>query len=46
VRVGYEISTLNKEQQRLNELQTNLKVELAALKLPSASPRSRRKSWG
>jgi cell division protein FtsL len=34
VRVGYEISTLNKEQQRLNELQTNLKVELARLKAP------------
>jgi cell division protein FtsL len=25
---------LNKEQQRLNELQTNLKVELARLKAP------------
>ncbi|MGE5258956.1 MAG: cell division protein FtsL [Hyphomicrobiales bacterium] len=34
VRVGYEISTLNKEQQRLNELQANLKVELARLKAP------------
>jgi cell division protein FtsL len=34
VRVGYEISTLNREQQRLNELQSNLKVELARLKSP------------
>ncbi len=34
VRVGYEISTLNKEQVRLNELQANLKVELARLKAP------------
>jgi cell division protein FtsL len=34
VRVGYEISTLNKEQQRLNELQVNFKVELARLKAP------------
>ena len=34
VRVGYEISRLNKEQLRLNELQANLKVELARLKAP------------
>jgi cell division protein FtsL len=34
VRVGYEISALNKEQQRLVELQANLKVELARLKAP------------
>jgi cell division protein FtsL len=34
VRVGYEISALNKEQQRLTELQANLKVELARLKAP------------
>ena len=33
-RTGYEISALTKEQQRLNELQTNLKVELARLKAP------------
>ena len=33
-RTGYEISSLTKEQQRLNELQTNLKVELARLKAP------------
>ena len=34
VRVGYEISSLNKEQQRLSELQANLRVELARLKAP------------
>jgi cell division protein FtsL len=34
VRVGYEISALNKEQQQLAELQANLKVELARLKAP------------
>lgn len=34
VRVGYEISALNKEQQGLTELQANLKVELARLKAP------------
>jgi cell division protein FtsL len=34
VRVGYEISELTKEQQRLNELQANLKVELARLRTP------------
>jgi cell division protein FtsL len=34
VRVGYEISALTKEQQKLNELQANLKVELARLKSP------------
>jgi cell division protein FtsL len=33
-RVGYEISSVNKERQRLNELQANLKVELARLKAP------------
>lgn len=32
--VGYEISNVNKEQQRLKELQANLKVELARLKTP------------
>jgi cell division protein FtsL len=32
--VGYEISALTKEQQKLNELQANLKVELARLKSP------------
>lgn len=34
VQVGYEISALSKEQQRLNELQANLRVELARLKAP------------
>jgi cell division protein FtsL len=34
VRVGYEISTLSREQERLAELQANLKVELARLKAP------------
>jgi len=34
VRVGYEISALTKEQQRLTELQANLKVELARLRAP------------
>jgi len=34
VQVGYEISALGKEQQRLNELQANLRVELARLKAP------------
>lgn len=34
VRVGYEISALTKEQQRLTELQANLKVELARLRSP------------
>jgi len=34
VQVGYEISALNKEQQSLNELQANLRVELARLKAP------------
>jgi cell division protein FtsL len=34
VRVGYEISTLTQEQQRLTELQANLKVELARLRAP------------
>jgi cell division protein FtsL len=34
VGVGYEISALTKEQQRLNELQANLKLELARLKSP------------
>ncbi len=34
VRVGYEISTLTKERQRLTELQDNLRVELARLKSP------------
>jgi cell division protein FtsL len=34
VRVGYEISALTKEQQRLTEFQANLKVELARLKAP------------
>jgi cell division protein FtsL len=33
-RVGYEISALTREQQRLNELQANLKVELARLRAP------------
>jgi cell division protein FtsL len=33
-KVGYEISSVSKEQQRLNELQANLKVELARLKTP------------
>ncbi len=33
-RTGYEISSLTREQQRLNELQTNLRVELARLKAP------------
>jgi cell division protein FtsL len=32
--VGYEISALTKEQQRLTELQANLKVELARLRAP------------
>lgn len=32
--VGYEISALNRETQRLTELQENLKVELARLKSP------------
>jgi cell division protein FtsL len=32
--VGYEISNLTKEQQHLNELQANLKVELARLRAP------------
>ncbi|MFO7709669.1 MAG: cell division protein FtsL [Desulfobacterales bacterium] len=34
VNVGYEISALNRETQRLAELQENLKVELARLKSP------------
>lgn len=34
VNIGYEISTLNRETQRLAELQDNLKVELARLKSP------------
>ena len=34
VRVGYEISALTREQQRLTELQANLKVELARLRAP------------
>lgn len=34
VRVGYEISALTQEQQRLTELQANLKVELARLRSP------------
>jgi cell division protein FtsL len=34
VGVGYEISALTNEQQKLNELQANLKVELARLKSP------------
>jgi cell division protein FtsL len=34
VRVGYEISALGQEQQRLTELQANLKVELARLRAP------------
>jgi cell division protein FtsL len=34
VRMGYEISALTKEQQRLTELQANLKVELARLRAP------------
>jgi cell division protein FtsL len=33
-RTGYEISSLTREQQRLGELQTSLKVELARLKAP------------
>jgi cell division protein FtsL len=33
-RTGYEISALTREQQRLVELQSNLKVELARLKAP------------
>jgi len=33
-RTGYEISALTKEQLRINELQTNLRVELARLKAP------------
>jgi cell division protein FtsL len=32
--LGYEISNLTKEQQHLNELQANLKVELARLRAP------------
>ncbi|MCK7511380.1 MAG: hypothetical protein MZV70_49890 [Desulfobacterales bacterium] len=40
-RTGYEISALTKEQQRLNELQTNLKVELARLKAPAADHEDR-----
>ena len=32
--VGYEIAELMKEQQKLNELQVNLKIELARLKSP------------
>lgn len=34
VQAGYEISQLVREQQRLNELQANLKIELARLKAP------------
>jgi cell division protein FtsL len=34
VRVGYEISALTKEQQRLTELQANFKIELARLRAP------------
>ncbi len=34
VRVGYEISASTKEQQRLTELQANLRVELARLRAP------------
>ncbi len=34
VNVGYEISALNRENQRLTELQENLKLEMARLKSP------------
>lgn len=34
VQTGYEISQLVQEQQRLSELQANLKIELARLKAP------------
>jgi cell division protein FtsL len=46
VRVGYEISTLNKEQERLNELQANFKVELARLKAPQRITRIAREKLG
>ena len=46
VRVGYEIATLNKEQQRLSELQANLKVELARLKAPQRITRIAQEKLG
>jgi cell division protein FtsL len=46
VQVGYEISALSKEQQRLNELQANLRVELARLKAPQRITRIAQEKLG
>jgi len=44
--VGYEISELTKEQQHLNDLQGNLKVELARLKSPQRITRIAQEKLG
>jgi cell division protein FtsL len=46
VRVGYDISAVNQEQQRLTELQANLKVELARLKAPQRITKIAREKLG
>jgi cell division protein FtsL len=46
VRVGYDISAVNQEQQHLTELQANLKVELARLKAPQRITKIAREKLG
>jgi cell division protein FtsL len=46
VRVGYEIAALNRETQRLTELQDNFKVELARLKSPQRITKIAREKLG
>jgi len=46
VRVGYEIALLNRETQRLTELQDNFKVELARLKSPQRITKIAREKLG
>ena len=46
VRVGYEIALLNRETQRLAELQDNFKVELARLKSPQRITKIAREKLG
>ena len=44
--VGYEISALMKEQQGLNELQANLRIELARLRSPQRITRIAQEKLG
>jgi cell division protein FtsL len=46
VRVGYEIALLNRETQRLTELQDSFKVELARLKSPQRITKIAREKLG